>query len=282
MRHHNSSDTSRPSPHRAGFTLIELLVVIAIIALLAAILFPVFGRVRENGRTKVCLSNMKQIGLGFQQYTQDYARRYPGAGQFQKWGGQGVANGSKLPDGVSSGHWVKGNNDAVGGAAGKLAELAAPFKATGNAADVEGGALYPYVKSNQVYVCPSNPDGETKRLTYSMSCALAGIHDVRIAQASEIVLLVDEDSNNDGYWFADDVRGSTDSMVKFHNGGGNLLFADGHAKFFAYNVFPLDNSTQGLANKAKMTGTPRFYDRSFGVDGYWAGSAAAFGTCAAP
>ncbi len=60
-----------------GFTLIELLVVIAIISILAAILFPVFARARENARRASCLSNLKQIGLGVMMYVQDYDEYYP-------------------------------------------------------------------------------------------------------------------------------------------------------------------------------------------------------------
>ncbi|RYG03305.1 MAG: DUF1559 domain-containing protein, partial [Chitinophagaceae bacterium] len=62
---------------RSGFTLIELLVVIAIIAILAAILFPVFGRARENARRSSWQSNLKQIALGVKQYTQDYDEKFP-------------------------------------------------------------------------------------------------------------------------------------------------------------------------------------------------------------
>lgn len=62
---------------RYGFTLIELLVVIAIIAILAAILFPVFARAREQARKTSCLSNMKQLGLAALMYTQDYDETWP-------------------------------------------------------------------------------------------------------------------------------------------------------------------------------------------------------------
>lgn len=62
---------------RKAFTLIELLVVVSIISILAAILFPVFARARENARRSSCMSNEKQIGLGLLQYTQDYDDRLP-------------------------------------------------------------------------------------------------------------------------------------------------------------------------------------------------------------
>ncbi|MDD3114072.1 MAG: DUF1559 domain-containing protein [Candidatus Izemoplasmatales bacterium] len=62
---------------KSGFTLIELLVVIAIIAILASILFPVFGRARDNARKATCQSNLKQIGLALSMYVQDYDGFYP-------------------------------------------------------------------------------------------------------------------------------------------------------------------------------------------------------------
>ena len=74
---------------KTAFTLIELLVVIAIIAILASILFPVFARARENARRSSCQSNLKQIGLGIMQYTQDYDENLPPA--YMKGGGLALA-----------------------------------------------------------------------------------------------------------------------------------------------------------------------------------------------
>ena len=65
---------------QAGFTLIELLVVVAIVALLAALLFPVFARARARGRQTACLSNLRQLGLATFQYAQDYDGHYPYGG----------------------------------------------------------------------------------------------------------------------------------------------------------------------------------------------------------
>src|ERR671937_1224431 len=70
-----------PRARQSAFTLIELLVVIAIIAILAAILFPVFAQAREQARKTTCLSNEQQIGLAFRMYAQDYDETYTWQGK---------------------------------------------------------------------------------------------------------------------------------------------------------------------------------------------------------
>src|ERR1051326_6937621 len=82
-----------------AFTLIELLVVIAIIAILAAILFPVFAQARESARTSSCLSNEKQIGLSIHMYAQDYDEAFP-MGTYN-----GPRNWEVNPDVLGNGGW---------------------------------------------------------------------------------------------------------------------------------------------------------------------------------
>ena len=113
-------------PHRLhnrnAFTLIELLVVIAIIAFLAAILFPVFARARENARRSSCMSNLKQIGLGVMMYVQDYDEFYPRA----------AYSSAELPP---NGSWY-----SSGGVYSWFWQQ----------------TIYPYTKSDQLYQCPSS------------------------------------------------------------------------------------------------------------------------------
>jgi len=112
------------STSRSAFTLIELLVVIAIIAILAAILFPVFAQAREKARATACLSNMKQIGTGLAMYTQDSDETYPAMFAMTP-----VIN-------------------RAGVATTTMRE---------NPIDRQ---LYPYIKNNQVWKCPSDGVGK--------------------------------------------------------------------------------------------------------------------------
>jgi prepilin-type N-terminal cleavage/methylation domain-containing protein len=120
--------------HRGGFTLIELLVVIAIIAILAAILFPVFARAREAARKATCLSNLKQIGLAALMYAQDYDEVLPTA----------CATGYRCTS-----HAIVPENALITGADAETAALGSldywqlPDQ------------LRPYVKSLELFVCPT-------------------------------------------------------------------------------------------------------------------------------
>ncbi len=202
---------------RSGFTLIELLVVIAIIAILAAILFPVFSKVRENARRTVCLSNEKQLGLGILQYVQDADEQYPQLRGDDKGASTYGGNGSE-----TDWWWSQ--------------------------------AIYPYVKSENVYICPSNPDtgptGPNKATfapyiheSYVMNSRVPQPHgwwggggsSLASVQEPSQKILVSEitaafEPGPDYMW----PEISLDLMKTFgfagHNGMENFLFCDGHAK----------------------------------------------------
>jgi prepilin-type N-terminal cleavage/methylation domain-containing protein/prepilin-type processing-associated H-X9-DG protein len=192
---------------RRGFTLIELLVVIAIIAILAAILFPVFATARERARQTSCLSNLNQLGRGFMMYIQDYDERLPGSAPFDRLGG------AFRGDWVGMVKW------------GKVCSAQFPMLP-------EQGAVWPYVKSAQVYVCPSAAETKSYRLSYSMNHLLEFKPEPYLAGCkvgvSGLVLLVDESNTlNDGSLWRD-----SDMPSQVHLGGANYLFADGHAKWY--------------------------------------------------
>jgi len=205
---------------RPGFTLIELLVVIAIIAILAAILFPVFQKVRENARRTTCASNLKQIGLGFTQYTQDSDETYP-----PKDAGEPAIK------------------DANGG----------------NARIIWAQAIYPFIKSTGVYQCPDQSGtldyeqahGSFPRIprSYAVNPRITGVGPGltlnNIASPSAKILVGEADSVTAGngtdpnnkvqqgwtdmgapWWGVDDWTTS----FAGHGGRMNCLFADGHVK----------------------------------------------------
>ena len=214
---------------RSAFTLIELLVVIAIIAILAAILFPVFGRARENARKSSCLSNLKQIGLGFAQYTQDYDESLPIRALVQP------ANTVAIPQ---KGHWA---------------------------------AINPYVKSIQLYQCPSDtvaPDPDAFDVGYTdysyNACLQRGQgggtngRPVKLSavENTSLTVMVNEGAFGDGDSSSSGSQHSTTNFARIfkmddrHLGGINFLFVDGHAKWYISN--PADSSGTDYSYSTKV------------------------------
>jgi prepilin-type N-terminal cleavage/methylation domain-containing protein/prepilin-type processing-associated H-X9-DG protein len=191
-----------------AFTLIELLVVVAIISILAAILFPVFARARESARRASCVSNLKQIGLGVIMYTQDYDEHYPSV----NWSG-------------GTYRWPSGSTSSAN-----------PWYLK----------TYPYVKSVQLYNCPSADASLMWDGSYSKSGLLsygANIHFFTssgsqnlagVDKPSQTVMIVDSNFQsmepffNDGaapWWNVDR------ALLDRHLSGSNFLFGDGHVKW---------------------------------------------------
>jgi prepilin-type N-terminal cleavage/methylation domain-containing protein/prepilin-type processing-associated H-X9-DG protein len=216
----------RTSREGKGFTLIELLVVIAIIAILAAILFPVFLSAREKGRQMRCLANMKQLAFGFRQYLTEYGR-FPGGAPL------GDLSGGKS-------NWVL----PIFGPA--------PNRHGVKYVDVTKGAIYKYIKNKDVYMCPSDYKGfkDNFGLSYSMNAYLGAefgqgrLSESDIKKPTRTVVLIDEGSGArnkdtgvidaicDGYFGA-----WVDVPTDVHVGGCNFAFCDMHVKWIVHDNY---------------------------------------------
>ena len=185
-----------------GFTLIELLVVIAIIAILAAILFPVFAKAREKARQTSCLSNLKQIGLGALMYAQDY-------------------------DEMLLYHYLSSTEAVTYPGGGTHTGLMWYFN------------VYPYVKNIQIFSCPSISykwnGNYTGGIRYGYSRYLGGKSLGDIDKPAE-TFMVGDSNYEAGESAMSYVLYSTYSPRTYfdprHNEGGNMVLMDGHAKWF--------------------------------------------------
>jgi prepilin-type N-terminal cleavage/methylation domain-containing protein/prepilin-type processing-associated H-X9-DG protein len=205
----NTSNSSSPVRTQA-FTLIELLTVIAIIGILASILIPVVGRVRESARATVCMSNIRQVTLGMLLFAND--------------------NDGVLP---TSGGLEEGENAATDWILWRR-----------NDRDIAQSAIVPHLGgsfSPDIYRCPSDDTATTRqppqyRFSYSLNRALGESHPrwafaqingriELVADPTRVILMVEEATPNDSSAVL-----NADPLSERHGGRGHASFVDGHVK----------------------------------------------------
>jgi prepilin-type N-terminal cleavage/methylation domain-containing protein/prepilin-type processing-associated H-X9-DG protein len=217
---------------RRGFTLIELLVVIAIIAILAAILFPVFARAREKARQASCSSNVKQLMLGLLMYSQDYDEKFPthlwaegNAGQTNSctwWGGiypyvKNVQLYACPSSNLGMDSWAVWKTNVAGGAFANVAVNYGYNELIGDqATGLEIGKLQYPAETLVVGDCTSTWGGG-----YWSATDRAQLRRYAFANGGAPCGCPPDTSTNDAWGI--------------HNGGSNLGFADGHVKWYAWS-----------------------------------------------
>jgi len=250
---------------QGGFTLIELLVVIAIIAILAAILFPVFAKVREKARQTSCLSNEKQIGLAFAQYYEDYDEKWPSGAT--STGTNAVAGfgwvGTIYPYVKSTG-LLKCPDDSTTAIVGATyTEYPVSYGFNSNAAgqsDATFTAPASTVALFEVQGVTANVTASWVSTNTASDGTTANVSAPTVTNAS----YADNGLNLDAatgvtYATSDFIGRSTPDLGAFtnqnglHTGGSNFLLADGHAKWFRGNSVSA-GLTATTANSYQGTG----------------------------
>ncbi|MEO6906466.1 MAG: type II secretion system protein [Abditibacteriaceae bacterium] len=164
-----------------AFTLIELLVVLGIIAVLAAILFPVFARARESARRASCQSNLKQLGLAVLQYTQDYDERYPFNVSYAPYPCLGLGCNS-----------ISYNEQSDTQMPGRVYVGQSAIQADNFLSIKWSDLIYPYLKSLQIFDCPSDgfarKNGFLRQFnSYGYSGLIGGWDRTRITNSSSYI-----------------------------------------------------------------------------------------------
>lgn len=232
----NNSNASQPR----AFTLIELLVVIAIIAILAAILFPVFAQAKAAAKKTACLSNFKQLGLAQNMYVNDY-------------------DDKMVYTGDNGGFWSWYPSEQCAGT-GTVCPLG--FMDPG-AFQNWGQELYPYCKNLGIYICPSAPKvtgvpwaftntAGAGNTTYDLNGAVVGVSTTAMSAPATTIVLQSSDGTSIDAYMQPTIFNVTSSnnntlitvngtpacngidiswMGEVHGKGDNYSFADGHAKY---------------------------------------------------
>jgi len=223
---------------RRGFTLIELLVVIAIIAILAAILFPVFAKAREKARQTSCLNNVKELTLAMLMYTQDYDEMFPAYDT--GWTGQMTYGANPVCDGAPEINW---HNDYG-------------YRKTWCS------DIYPYVKNAQIYRCPSRGNPVCMATDYAVPVygynsrtntrvTLFGRPRIAdVTRPAEICMIGEKYSGNPQYIFSTNHY----AVEGRHNDGANIGFFDGHAKWMMVTYGTLEPFGWGAPTSTGYSG----------------------------